>query len=155
MHRFHVPAEYSNLTVNGREYVRGEDGTIEVHAHEDHHLLKVLGCHAEGDEAPIGQRVEPSEPPPLPDGYVSEEVVRGLVEENEDQRKAIEALNTRLENELQVANGLRARIQELEGQLAARDAETATEDTHDEAGAHEAPAVEDVTETRSPGRRGR
>lgn len=149
--RFQVPSEHEQLVINGRTYTPDEDGVIVSEIGEDHGLLRQLGCHGEGD-APVAARVEPSEPPPIPEGYVDPEVVRGLIEENEDQKMAIDALNGRLELAQQqfaeltdantklseelssarsVEDELRRRIQELDGQLAHAATETASGDAQD------------------------
>jgi hypothetical protein len=69
-----------------------EDGTFECDNHEHFGPLKQLGCHGEGEHVHRGP-VKAEEPPAIPEGYASEEVVRALIEENEDQKVAIGKLN--------------------------------------------------------------
>lgn len=116
--RFQVEEGTNELNVGGTKYAPDEQGYIECDNGEHQQLLRQLGCRGENDPSPIAAPVEAATPPAIPEGYVSEEAVRALVEENEDMKQGLLKLQGELKSAGDVENELRNRIQELEGQLA-------------------------------------
>lgn len=141
--RFQAEPGTDTINILGKEYVVDENGGFECDYPEHYAPLRQLGCRGEDEPAPVAAPVVAETPPAIPEGYVSEEAVRALVEENEDMKVAIDKLHKDAAASNQVEEGLRDRIQELEAKLAApagdgtadEATETATETHEDTSGA--------------------
>lgn len=119
--RFFAEQGTSSLNIGGTQYAVGDDGSFDCDNPEHFDSLRVLGCRSENDPAPVAAPVVAAEPPAIPEGYVTEEAVRALVEENEDLKIAVDKLNGEAASAKQVEEELRNRIQELEAAAAPSD----------------------------------
>lgn len=157
----YAPADHAQFVVEGTTYDTNGDGVLENVQPEHVEALKILGC---TDTAPvaevIGVRVEPTTPPPLPEGY-DEDALRALIEENEDMKREIDGLKNanaalkdeaaKAREEASIAAGveeqLRNRIQELEARAASGDTETGTESAGAASGASDSPGAGETSES--------
>lgn len=156
-----TPADTGTLTVEGHEYTPDADGHIIVAEGSHVELLTSLGCTDPAATPPAP--VAAAEPPAVPEGMVDPEVVRALIDENEQLKSDLQAANSRaggLETDLVAAkteialrtgenDQLRDRIQELEG-LAAAAAERAAETAEGKDDALQAIADENAVEKAPP-----
>src|SRR4051812_12245889 len=117
--RFQATDDTTQVEISGVKYAVDDKGGFDCDNIEHQPLLRQLGFRGEIDPVPTLAPVVAATPPAIPEGYVSEEAVRALVEENEDMKVAIGKLNDEAATARQVEDQLRDRIQELEAQLAA------------------------------------
>jgi hypothetical protein len=186
--RFQATDDTDHVEISGVNYVVDENGGFNCDNTDHQPLIRQLGFRGEADPAPIVAPVKADTPPEVPEGYLNPEAVTALVEENEDMRQGLLRLQGQLEqsqSDLQAAvtrannaegelssaklveDGLRDRIQELEGQLnattegrdaalqeladeRARTTERVAEDTSGDTGGADATATDTTAEEAPP-----